>query len=199
MKKIIWILAASLVVFYFVNAYIEKEAIRDAKKAESKNIRHATRSAVSQLISNTNAIDDWEPHLSKGKKYRFAPILTIELEKLWLKPTPILFTGSIKDIATHNQTHYTVIVERNLYNNFEHMFDTELRLSLISNKEIIDAFLAEHPDLFKEYGFNNGVAVVARITTIRTMEILGEESEIQEIRIGDGELVDIVFTGDVRI
>ena len=150
------------------------------------------------MVSRTGAIDDWEQRLSKGEKYRLEPILTIELERLWLQNHPILFIGTVKDIATHDQTQYKVLVERNLFNSFEYMFDTELQLSLLSGKEQIDSFLQKHPGLFKNDGFNNGVAVVAHINAIRTIYVPGEEGGREEIKIGDGELVDITFTGDVQ-
>jgi hypothetical protein len=51
--------------------------------------------------------------------------------------------------------------------------------------------------LFKNYGFKNGVAVVARIKSIRTTHVQGEDGERQEVKIGDGELIDIAYMGDV--
>ena len=66
----------------------------------------------------------------------------------------------------------------------------------IASKEIVDSFLRKHPDLFKR--FNDSVAVVARIYSIRTINIFGEEGQRREVKIGDGELVDIRYTGDVH-
>lgn len=198
MKKIIWILVALVVGGYFINSYLENKGKREAKEAEAKRIELSIRSSVAQMVSRTGAIDDWEQRLSKGEKVRFAPILTIELEGLWLQNHPILFMGAIKDIATHDQTHYKVSVERSLFGSFMYMVGTELQLSLLSRKEQIDFFLQKHPGLFKNYGFDNGVAVVAYINAIRTIYVSGEEGERKEIKIGDGELVDILFTGDVQ-
>ena len=196
MKKFIWILLALVVGGYFVNSYLEEKATREAERAEAEKIEQATKAAVFQMVLRTDAIDDWALQLSKGERFRFEPILTIELERVWLQDRPILFIGSIKDIATHNQSQYTVLVERSFFGSFVHIFDTELRLSLFSSKEIVDSFLKKHPDFFKNYGFNNGVAVVARIKSIRTINILGEEGEREEVKIGDGELIDIIYTGD---
>jgi len=61
----------------------------------------------------------------------------------------------------------------------------------------VDSFLKEHPDLFKDYGLKNGVAVVARIYSIRTIYVPEEEGECEEMKIGDGKLIDILYTGDV--
>lgn len=197
MKRIVWIIAVAAVVGYFFNSYLENKARREAKRAEEERIEQATKTAVSQMVSRTNAVTDWEANLSKGEKFRLEPILTVELERLWFQQRPILFIGAIKDIATHDQTRYMVLVERSLLGSFNYMFGTELQLSLLSNKDRIDSFLKEHPDLFKDYGFNKGIAVVAQIKSIRTSYVPGEKGEREEVKIGDGELMDILYTGGV--
>ena len=197
MKRIVWLIIAVAVVGYLFNSYTANKATREAERAEAKRNEQATKTAVLQMASRSNAVSDWEANLSKGESFRFEPILTVELERLWLQQRPILFVGSIKDIATHDQSQYVVLVERSLYSGFDYMFGTELQLSLLSNKEQIDSFLKHHPDLFKDYGFKNGVAVVAHINAIRTTYVPGEEGEREEVKIGDGELIDIQYTGDV--
>ena len=198
MKKIIWIIVALVIGGYLVNSYLENEAKRDAERAEAKRVKQTIKSAVAEMVSRTGAVDDWESSLSKGEKFRLSPIFTVELEKLWLENQPILFIGNIKDIATYNESHYIVLIKRNFL--FGYMFGTELQLSLLSSKEHIDSFLKQHPGLFKDngYGFSNGVAVIARVKTIRTTYVPGEEGEREEVRIGEGELVNILYTGDVR-
>jgi len=195
MKKIIWVIVVLVVGGYFTNSYLENKTARKVEKAEAERIEQAAKSAVAQMVSQTNAVDDWVSHLSKGEKFRSEPILTVELERLWLQNRPILFIGSVSDIATQDQSHYMISVENNLSSSI--MFDTELQLSLVADKVRIDSFLNRNPDLFKEYGFNNGVAVVARIKTIRTAYISGAEGAREEVKIGEGELVDIFYTGDI--
>ncbi len=198
MKKVIWIIVVLVVAGVLVNSYIQKRGKEKADRAEAERIEKNIRSSVSTMVSKSNAIDSWEQKLSRGERYRYDPILTIELEKHWLVDKPILFIGAINDIATHDESHYLVSVERSLFGSFDYLFDTELQLSLISKKDQIDFFLNKYPDLFKDYGFNNGIAVIANINSIRTINILGEEGERNEVKIGEGELLDIVYTGKVR-
>lgn len=153
---------------------MENSAKREAKRIESERIEQETKAAVKQMISRTNAISNWEENLGKGERFRYAPILTIELERLWMQQRPILFIGAVKDIATHDQFHYTVLVERSFFGS-EYMFETELQLSLISEKDRLDTFLTGHLSLFKDNGFENGIAVVAHIDSIRTADVPGEE------------------------
>ena len=204
MKKIIWIFIALVFIGYFTHLHLKEGAKRKAKQAEQKRIERETRSKIEneikEMVSKTNAIDDWVQNLTDGKKIRFEPILTVELEKLWLNERPILFFGTIKDIATYDQAQYTVIIEKNLLD--IRFLCTELRLSLRSPKEKIDSLLANYHDICNGLGFNNGVAVVAHIENIRTPDFLvrngkREEIDVDEIKIGEGILVEIIYTGNV--
>lgn len=56
--------------------------------------------------------------------------------------------------------------------------------------------LAEHPDLFSDYGFNNGVAAVAAIRTVESVEYVGEDGMTVDVRVGIGELIDLLYIGD---
>jgi hypothetical protein len=197
MKKVILVIVVLAVAGYFANSYLEKKAKRETERAEAKRIGQVTKSAVSAMVSRTDAVDDWQRRLTKGEEVRLGPIFTVELERLWLGNRPILFIGSIKDIATYNESHYKVLVEKSIFN-IDYMFGTDLQLSLRSTKQRIDSFLKEHPNLLKGYGVNNGVAVIANVKTIRTTYVHGEEGEREEVKIGEGELVDILFTGDVQ-
>ena len=198
---ILWIVALVAICGYLFDSFQEENAKREAElaaqHAEQERVAKSTKAAVLEMATRTNAVTDWEANLSQGETYRLGPILTVELERLWLQQRPILFTGSIKDIASHDQSRYMVVLVKGFFDSFRYMFATEIRLLLLSDKDAVDAFLAEHPYFFKEDGIHNGVAVVARINSIRTTYVLGEEGEREEIKIGDGELVDILYTGDV--
>ena len=197
MKKFLWIPVILVVVGYFINSNLEEKATREAEKAVAAKIE----AAVSQMVARTDAIDDWQSRLSGG-------VLTIELERLLVQPRPILFRGAIKDIFTVDLSSYTVLIESSL-------FSGRLQLSLISRKEIVDSFLEKHPDLFGNFGWNNGVAVVARVHSIRPPirpravmyhyddeydygdydEYYYDYEDYDEVKIGDGELIDIVYLG----
>ena len=198
MKKIIGIIIVIVVSVYFINSYIENKAKREAERERSERIEQATRLAVAEMATRTNAVEDWETLLSNGEEFRSEPVLTVELERLWMQQRPILFVGAIKDIATQDQSHYVVVVERGLFGGDNHFFSTELQLSLVSSKGKIDSSLKEHPELFKDNGVNNGVAVVARIDSIKTTNVPGENGEQEDVKIGNGELIEIIYTGDVQ-
>lgn len=210
MKKIIWAIVAILLVGYFANSYVENNA-RDNARREAKSQKaelneqkaelneQKVKATVEGLVSQSNAITDWATQLSNGEIYRLEPILTIELEKLWLVERPILFVGSIQDIKTNDDTNYSVLIERNLLSSLGNMYSTDLQLSLIVAKDQLDAFLEKHPNLFKGLGFDNDIAVTAKIHSIETIYISGEECAREEIKIGYGDMLGVEFVGGVRL
>jgi len=192
-KRVIWIIVIILITGYFINNYLENKAKKEAEKTETERIEKDRKEAIAQLVKRTNAVDNWEKDLNKGKQFRLEPILTVELERLWLTNRPILFIGDIKDIATIDEKTYRVKMERSSF------IGTELQLILQCQKQTIDTFLKEHPDLFKDYDLKNGVAVIAEIDEIETKTVSGSEGEKEEIKVGKGKCVDILYRGDVHL
>lgn len=201
-KRVIWIIVIILIGGYFVNNYLEDKAKEEAAKAETERIEKATKAAIVQLAKRTNAVDNWEKDLSNGNQFRSEPILTVELERLWLTDRPILFVGSIKDISTIDQETYKMEIERSSFSGFEYMFSgTQLRLVLQCQKQRIDSFLKEHLDLFKDDGVRNGVAVIADIDEVETKTVSGSEGKEEEIKvgIGKGKCIDLFYIGNVQL
>jgi hypothetical protein len=124
------------------------------------------------------------------------PILSIELEHAWQGKRPILFLGVIKNISSIDNTNYRVEIEKGLINS-NHQFASELRLSLKVAKKQLDAFLADNPKLAKSNGIDNGIAVVAKVQSISVSERPGEGGDMIDVKTGNGELVELVYTGDM--
>jgi hypothetical protein len=200
MKRVITIIVAILVCTYFITGYFENRAKKQAEKLKTEQKEKTLKTAVMQLVTNTNAVCSWEKDLCKGERFRLEPILTIELEQLWLVNRPILFIGSVEDISTSDQEQYWIKIERNMLVSQDYnMFGSKLQLMLQCPKQKIDSFLKEHPELFKNSGFNNGVAVVAVIDKIETVKESNFEGESEEVKIGKGKCVDIIYTGLTHI
>ena len=197
MKKAIWIVLVFVIAGYLINSYLTNEKKREEEQAENTRIEKKIKDEISRFASESNAITDWEKILSKGEVVRSEPILTIELEKLWLRKRPILFLGSIKDISTYNKNNYIVLIERGYFSYSKYMFADDLRLSLICKKDVIDTLLSNKPDLFKDSGLYNNIAVTAHLDSIETKEIPNDEGDTDDIKIGDGKLIDIKYLGNI--
>jgi hypothetical protein len=198
-NRVIWIVIIIAIVAFWGNRHIKNKAKEKAENLEQERIEQETKEKVSQLVKDSNAIDDWVGKLSDNKRIRTEKILTIELERLWIGEQPILFTGSIEDISKLDDDNYLIYVERSLFSSLKTMFiSTELALRLKCDKILIDNLLNEQPDLFSSYGFNNGIAVIAKINNIESEYFRGEEGEREEIKIGEGECINITYTGRVK-
>ena len=203
MKKIFGSITALLLAGYIVvNLYTENNTKREEERIkierEEKN-KQKIKTSIQELATKYNAVTDWDAKLSNGNSYRIEPILTVELEKLWIADRPILFNGTILDIKTKNEDNYTIIIERDVLSNINNLFSTNLQLSFVAKKCQIDTFLKMHPNLFKGLGFGNSVAVVAKIHAIETIYISGEECDREIIKIGHGEMLDLRFVGQVSL
>ena len=133
-KKIIWIILGIVITGFIINSYMVNYAIKDAKKIDNIRKANAIKSSINDLVSFNGGLNNWEERLGKGEAYRLEPIMTLELEELWLQNRPILFIGYVKDIATYNETFYTLTVEREPFGSSDFEFSTELQLSLHASK-----------------------------------------------------------------
>ena len=94
---------------------IENNRIREEKLIEKEKQAETIRADVNALARAHGARSNWVTTLSGGSQYRFKPILSIELERVWINNGPIVFWGSLKDIVTLDENHYEVMFERTLW------------------------------------------------------------------------------------
>lgn len=198
LKRFVLALVVLAICAYFVNSYLETRARKRAEREKAEREEQYIRSTVSQMVSRFDAVDDWEQRLCKGERVRTEKILTIELERLWLGKRPILFIGAIEDIATIDERTYTLRIERSLLTNLKHMFFTGLGLELKCSKSMLDPFLKSHPKMFSNLGLMNGVALIAKVDQIKTEFFKGEEGIKEEVRVGVGHCLYIIYTGKVQ-
>ncbi|MBU1184225.1 MAG: hypothetical protein KJ663_03515 [Proteobacteria bacterium] len=188
---IIPILLVVSFIVYAVNSHRAYKAKIEAKKTQKAMIEKNVISAVANLLKKHNAFD-WVKEIEGRKELRdFTPILTVELEKLWLTDRPTLFIGTIEDISTLDQEYYIL----KLQGIGPVMVNFELKLKCPMQK--VKSLLKEHPDLTR--GVTRGVAVIANIDNIKTVISPGYEGGKEDIRIGEGKSIDIVYVDDIWI
>jgi len=198
LKKICLICFAVGLAAWLIQGKIDSDRIKDEKQKNEDYRINLIKSQINALENATQANSSWLSKLSHGEKYRSEPILSLELENVWISESPILFYGSITDISTMDSNHYRVDFEQGLLGSLDFMFSTELRISLKADKSQIDQFLTAHPELFENYGFNNGVAVAASIASIRSSQISDTNGEIIDIKTGEGDFLGMVYLGRWR-
>lgn len=97
------------IVYNAVNSHFAYKSKMEAKKAEKERIEKDVSTAVAQLIKRYSAFD-WVKDIESRKEFG-DPILTVELEQLWLTDRPTLFIGTIKDISTFDQEYYMIKIQ----------------------------------------------------------------------------------------
>lgn len=196
MKKILFaVLALGIGAYFVYSAYtnrVEKQEQKRIESAQTKSIQNA----VLSMVQRNNAFDDWDAALSEGDSVRIGPVMTIDLERLWLQDRPIMFSGLISDIKTYDAQNYTVIVNRNLLSSVT-MFTADLSLELRADKKLIDAFILQWPQVKNDSALDNGVAVIAKITSVRTDIVSSDDDATERTATGEGILLEIAYTGHV--
>ena len=181
------LLVITYIVYNAVNSHLAYKAKMEAKKAEKERIEKDVGTAVAQLIKRYSAFD-WVKEIESRKEF-YSPILTVELEELWLTDRPTLFIGTIEDISTFDQECYMIKIKGagQIRGNYE--------LALKCPKQKVNSLLEEHPDLAE--GVVSGVAVVANIDKIKTVIVPGYDGGKEDLRIGEGKSIDMVYIEDI--
>ena len=184
LKKLAWIVPLVIVAAYLWNDYQDNEE----KKAKLAAERRAIQESVHNLASRSGAVTDWEEKLSGEEKIRLDPVLTAELQQLWIGSQPILFVGAIEDIAILSKEEYVIFVMHEEMSSSYMFVSTPLGVRLRCHKELAEHLLRniqkDKDTLFR------GVAIIARIDSIST------EEGTENAKIGHGECIDVLYLGD---
>lgn len=169
---------------YFQNKAKEKET-REAKEKARQSEKKTRLAAAIKMASNYGAITNWEDVLAKGSAPYQVKVFTMELENLWIIRKPLLFKGRINDISNINSKYYRINIS------LLPRFKTKLALNLSCPKDTIDAFLKSKPNIQSAT-----VAVIAKINKVETFYKKIENDDVEEIKTGLGQCVEIILFSD---
>ena len=173
---------------FWAKRYLAEKALFEAATKREAAFEQTAREATAKMVSDTNAIVNWEKAIQGEGTQSIDLVLSSELERQWVGERPILFIGSINDVASLDDTHYVVTIEREE----DVLSFSSLALSVRCTKSKMDLFLQQHREVLTldDVFERNYVAVVARIRSISATD----ERRIR--RIGHGELLDLVYIGN---
>ena len=191
LKKLAWIVPLVIVAAYLWNDYQDNEE----KKAKLAAERRVIQESVHNLASRSGAVTDWEEKLSGEEGIRLDPVLTAELQQLWIGSQPILFIGTIEDISVLSKEEYVISIIHDEMLSSYIFVSNPLGLRLRCHKELAEPLLRniqkDKDALFK------GVAIIARIDSISTERyVANEEGGTENAKIGHGECIDVLYLGD---
>ncbi len=193
-----WVLIiGGIIMFFGLRGCGEGQSTTLSAK-QQKEVKKAKKK-VAKLIKNTNAIETWENRLVRGKSnYRVSTILTIELQRAWIKNGPILFIGSIKDIAFAGNGNCVITLRRSMMTDVNYPLSHPLQLEVHWDKKSTEKFLDKHPNLIRDTFLDKTVAVAADIEKIKTVR-LSDAEVTDKIKVGTGKCVDMVYIGSVPL
>jgi hypothetical protein len=193
LKRILIALVVLAIAAFCVVYLIRNPFKAPAPKQEALNRGARTESVSVELVKKYKALDAWDRELCGNEPARITPILTMELEKLWLTDQPILFVGKIIDIKSEDNANYRLTVDRDLYLAAalgRPVLSTDLRISVLCPKSMIESFVKNNPDFLEA---DNGIGVIAKIDAI---EALGKSTDVGAERgsgkVGTGKGLDLV-------
>jgi hypothetical protein len=117
----------------------QREQHRDqaAAEAESAMVRNL-RDVVLKFDANSR----WPHTLAGTEGIRVNPILSIELQRIWMTGTPILFVGRLDDVALNEDGRFRVSARREPWLTGSPMLKENMQLTVICPAEIAEPLIA---------------------------------------------------------
>ena len=153
-------------------------------RAKEKAQEEALRVAVKTFAKNSEADTSWRKSIIK-KHSGF--LYSIDLEAAWLINNPILFIGTLENVATADDINYQLLISDSSHS-------PELKLQLLCPKQKVDPVIKKinnDPDSF----FGAKIAVAARVTQIK-YGLQPAKEGMETVFIGHGSCTNVMYLGD---
>jgi hypothetical protein len=160
----------------------ERQAARDAR-------RQAQYESIIEMAKKANAITDWLESLASEKGLRASPIMTYELQRLWLVDRPVLFIGKIIDIVRNHDGTYQINVRQEKFGGPIIILHNEIRLILTCQESLA----VKMTNSVRANKFSRPWADFAVIATIEKIERSiekGDDESSVTVQSGIGRCVD---------
>jgi type II secretory pathway pseudopilin PulG len=182
---------AALFVFYLAFSIYQSNVASTRTKADRERATGEVSAAIRQVALKDGAGTGWPDKLSGGKADVDSPLLTAELQQVWITGRPILFIGKLNDIARNADGSYQLFVEYTSNENRPWFLKTKLQVRLdcpeATGKSLMDS-VAGHRDYF-----GTDVAVTATVRTVEASSTTDAESAAISVLTGRGECVTVML------
>lgn len=188
MKPILKFGAVVIVIMIAGYFWFREKTQRDAEKAKEELRIEGLREQVRVLSQSVDAVDDWEDQLVGEEDFRTKPVLTAELQAIWLTDKPFLFIGLLDNAIQLADGDYQLSIRyfRSTY------FFIDVRADLRCSAEITDGIIRNRqPDLSPL----DGIAIIASFESITSETYLSEDNVRVEEHIGHGECIGAIYLG----
>ena len=192
MKRFAVVAVLILIALWGGYSWVQSNNEQKQQAAAREDGKKRIAAAVYAMAKADHADTTWQAKLSDDQGNRISPVMTIELQREWLAPHPILFVGTVDDISQVNK-QYRIRLSHGFNTRYRFLGSSlQLDLACPTNEiePIIEAAKSSHSDFL-----DLGVAVTANISRIvtTTNQLAGGESE--PLHIGYGDCVSLYFIG----
>ena len=140
--------------------------------------------AVQTFTKNSDADISWRKSIIKKHSGR---LYSIDLEAAWLINNPILFIGTLENVATSDGVNYQLLIS-------DSYRSPELKLQLLCQKQKVDSIIKtinNDSDTF----FGAKIAVAAKVTQIK-YRLQPVKEGMERVFIGHGSCINVMYLGD---
>jgi len=163
----------------------------DAERLVTEQRVERIKSEIATAADTSSALKNWPDTLAGGERFRMSPVLSAEVQDLWVANRPILFIGRILDISRIDDNLTQLEVE---YGSLDqpHMFmATELRISIRCPKEMTAPLLMLAAK-DKNPGLTSNVSVIASIASVTAATATDTEGKAIAILTGHGNCKHVI-------
>jgi hypothetical protein len=189
--RLLFGLIATLGFAYFGHSWWQTEQASKERQAIQQAKRQAQLESVTKMAINANAITNWPERLSNEKRTRTSPVMTSELQQLWLVDRPILFIGKIRDAARNPDGTYQINIHQESFDGPVHFLQNEFRLSLRCHSTLVAGIIEtmktrKHDTLWPD------IAVAAAIERVERSIENSMDDRSSAIQLGIGKCVEVL-------
>jgi outer membrane murein-binding lipoprotein Lpp/nitrogen regulatory protein PII len=184
--KILLVVIAAILSLCMLSCSDQRKKDVAASRAKEQAQEAALRVAVQTFAKNSGADCSWQKSIIKKHTGR---LYSIDLEAAWLINNPILFIGSLENVATADGVNYQLLIS-------DSYRSPKLKLQLLCPKQKVDSIIKtinNDSDTFTF--FEAKIAIAARVTQIKYVLQPAKEG-METVFIGHGTCTDVMYLGD---
>ena len=182
--KVLLVVIAAILSLCMLSCSDQRKNDVAASRAKEQSQEEALRVAVQTFTKNSDANISWRKSIIKKHSGR---LYSIDLEAAWLINNPILFIGTLENVATSDGVNYQLLIS-------DSYRSPELKLQLLCPKQKVDSIIKtinNDSDTF----FGAKIAVAAKVTEIK-YGLQPVKEGMKRVFIGHGSCINVMYLGD---
>lgn len=172
-----WLVVAGALAYFGNSQYRDYLSKRELDAANEREIRAMVES-LHRLATTHGATVGWAQKISGKDAVRLSPIMSAELQQVWLTGAPVLFVGALKDISRNEDGSYLVHLQYTADSSEFVFLSTEIHLKAKCAAEQTLPLLKMARD-------------TSRMAIFADSAIVGTISEVSSKQVRDSEGADI--------